>query len=97
MSLFYSHHGCHPGAIVMHKRTGAVYRVRGNVSLYDMSAVLVPNDVSPADEVTEDGTFCEGVRTASGRKLKRDYLILDEGAGPLPRSLLAPTSSAGGK
>lgn len=79
MSLFYFHHSYHHCALVMHKRTGVVYRVRSNFSLWDMTAVLVPNDVSPADEVTEDGIFCEGVRTASCHKLKRDYLILDEG------------------
>ncbi len=96
--LFYSHHSCHPGALVMHKRSGVVYRVRGNVSLWDMTAVLIPNDVSVADEVTEDGTFCQGVMTASSGKMKRDYLILDESKDDLPASLLAPTpSSAGGK
>lgn len=77
MTLFYSQHSCHVGALVMHKRTGVVYRVRGNVSLWDMSAVLVPNDI--VDEITPDGTFVDGIKTATPGKMKRDYLILDEG------------------
>lgn len=77
MSHFYDRYGCHPGALLLHKRTGIVYRVRGNISLWDMTAVLVPNDVQT--EVNDDGTFCEGVKTATSEKMKRDYLLLEEG------------------
>jgi hypothetical protein len=82
VSLFYTRYGCHQGALVLHKRTGVVYRVRGNIGLWDMTAVLVPNEVCAQDEVI-DGKFCEGVKTATSDKMKRDYLILEEGRDPL--------------
>jgi len=93
MSLFYGNYGCHVGALLLHKRTGVVYRARwGNIGMWDMTAVLVPNDI--VDEVNEDGTIVDGILTTTPDKMKRDYLILDEGEDPWPKSLLAPPLKA---
>lgn len=82
MGLFYVNYDCHPGALVVRKSDGVVFRVRGNVSLWDMTAILVPHaDLEPDLEVV---TFADaGVVCVKPKEFKNEFLVLDEGVDAL--------------
>lgn len=75
MGLFHMHYDCHPGALIMRKEDGAVFRVVGNVSLWDMRAVIVQHE---DDAVTNDNA-----RVVDSKDFKAKYLILDAGVDEL--------------
>lgn len=90
MSVFHAHYGCHEGALVMRKSDGEVYRARGNVSLWDMTAILVPHEPAPSSLLEEwDGTDTRDWICVKSDEFKRDWLVLDEGADKLSEALSA--------
>ena len=82
MSLFHMHYGCHEDALVILKSNGKVYRVRGNVGLWDMTAILMPHE--SADPAAING---EGWLYMKADEFKRDVLVLDEGRDKLSEAL----------
>lgn len=82
MGLFYLNYDCHPGALVVRKSDGSVFRVKGNVSLWDMTAILIPHaDLEPNAEVE---TFDDvGMILVKPKDFKNKFLVLDEGVDEL--------------
>jgi hypothetical protein len=82
MSLFYLNYDCHPGSLVARKSDGVVFRVKGNVSLWDMTAILVPHtDLEPDANVE---TFDDvGLILVKPKDFKNQFLVLDEGVDEL--------------
>jgi len=97
MSLFFAHYNCHEGALVMHKDNGAIYRVHGNVSLWDMTAVLELWDVDNDRPVLDDGGG-KIYSCAKSKEFADRFLILDPGNDRLSEALKIGLSQiAGGK
>ena len=88
MGLIYLNYDCHEGAIVMRKKDGTIFRVRGNVSMWDMTLILVPVE-GPDDPTSFEDSGCV---TANPKTFKRDFLVLDVGEDRLSAALRAGLS-----
>ena len=88
MSLFYLHYECHEGALAMRKSDGVVFNVVRNVSMWDMTAILVPNDnIDPDADVH---SFVDvGMILVKAKQFKEEFLILDEGKDKFSEALKA--------
>ncbi len=85
VSIFYAHYGCHQGALAMRRSDGKVFYVRGNVGLWDMTAVLIPADECPPgalDDYDRDDFVC-----VKAPEFAKRYLVLDEGKDRLTEQL----------
>lgn len=88
MSLFHINYNCHPGAIVMRKSDGAIYHVRGNVGLWNMTAILEPWDVENNKPLfTLDDEVNGAVISVNPKGFAEQFLILDEGVDHLSEAL----------
>ena len=86
MSLFHLHYECHPGALAMRKSDGVVFNVVRNVSMWDMTAILVPNEnIDPNEEVHSFEDV--GMILVESKQFKEDFLVLDEGKDRLSEAL----------
>jgi len=105
MSLFYAHYGCHPEALVMRKSDGAIFRVHGNVSLWNMDAVLELWDAENnrrmynLEEISnDDGVRKKAIVVVKSKEFENSFLILDDGVDILSEALkLGLSKIASGK
>lgn len=97
MSLFFAHYNCHEGALVMRKDDGAIYRVDGNVNLWDMTAVLELWDIDNNRPII--GSDGEKIFScANSKEFAERFLILDPGNDRLSEALkLGLSQIASGK
>lgn len=79
MSLFYMHYNCYEGALVMRKSDGTIYRVRGNVGLWNMTAILEPWDAENNRLMFSDEELSGARVTANSKQFAEKFLILDPG------------------
>lgn len=91
MSLFYQHYDCHEGSLAMRKSDGVVYNVVRNVSMWDMTAILVPNENLDPD-VDVQSFEDVGMILVGPQQFKQEFLVLDEGKDKLSEALKAGLS-----